>query len=98
MKELKNRLIDSNIIQQMLQRNPLLDTFQSRLVTYDFPTTETVASKLIQVNNEMSQFKTAQINNLMPNLWNGILFVGIVLFLYFVLNYRYQRKKANNKL
>ncbi len=89
------RLIDINILQNMAQNNPVLQNTQTRLLNYELP--KSIPIKVNKVEKEIERIKTGGVKKIGPSLLNGILFVVTCLLIYWVLHYKYYKKKESNK-
>lgn len=86
------RLIDMNLLQNMALNNPLLNNTQTRLLNYELPN---IPIKVNKVEKEIERIKSGGVKKIGPSLLNGILFVGICLLIYWVLHYKYYKKKES---
>jgi hypothetical protein len=97
------RLIDPKIISQLFNNNPLVTEGPSRLLIYDLPKKSVIPVKTIDFNSEtdfrnnidkkISKIKTSAFKKLLPDLINGILFISVCLIIYYILYYKYNKKK-----
>jgi hypothetical protein len=97
------RLIDPRIISQLFDDNPLVAKGPSRLLLYDFPKKSIEPIKKINFNSrtdfrnnldkKISKIKSSAFNKLLPELINGILFITVCLLIYYILYYKYNKKK-----
>lgn len=85
------RLIDMNILQNMVLKNPMLNS-NSRLLTYDVPN---MPMKVNLVDKEIERIKIGGVKKIGPSLLNGILFVVTCLLIYWILHYKYYKKKES---
>jgi hypothetical protein len=81
------RLIDMNILQNMARNNQ-----QSRLLNYDLPN---IPINVNRVENEIERIKTGGVKKIGPSILNGVVFVGTCLLIYWVLHYKYYKKKES---
>jgi hypothetical protein len=85
------RLIDMNILQNMVLKNPMLNS-NSRLLTYDVAN---MPMKVNLVDKEIERIKIGGVKKIGPSLLNGILFVVTSLLIYWILHYKYYKKKES---
>jgi hypothetical protein len=85
------RLIDMNILQNMVLKNPMLNS-NSRLLTYDVAN---MPMKVNLVDKEIERIKIGGVKKIGPSLLNGILFVLTCLLIYWILHYKYYKKKES---
>jgi hypothetical protein len=85
------RLIDMNILQNMVLKNPMLNS-NSRLLTYDVAN---MPMKVNLVDKEIERIKIGGVKKIGPSLLNGILFVVTCLLIYWILHYKYYKKKES---
>jgi hypothetical protein len=78
------RLIDINILQNMTRNNQT-----SRLLNYEIP------MNVNRVENEIERIKTGGVKKIGPSILNGVVFVGTCLLIYWVLHYKYYKKKES---
>ena len=78
------RLIDMNVLQNMTRNNQT-----SRLLDYEIPI------KVNRVENEIERIKTGGVKKIGPSILNGVVFVGTCLLIYWVLHYKYYKKKES---
>ncbi len=88
------RLIDMNILQNMALNNPVLQNTQTRLLNYELPKNIPQVNK---VEKEIERIKTGGVKKIGPSILNGILFIVTCLLIYWVLHYKYYKKKESNK-
>lgn len=81
------RLIDINILQNMTRNNQT-----SRLLNYEF---SNIPMKVNRVENEIERIKTGGVKKIGPSILNGVVFVGTCLLIYWVLHYKYYKKKES---
>lgn len=86
------RLIDMNILQNMALNNQVLNNTQSRLLNYELPN---IPIKVNRVDKEIDKIKTGGFKKIGPSILNGVVFVGICLLIYWVLHYKYYKKKES---
>lgn len=87
------RLIDMNILQNMALNNPMLHNTQSRLLNYELP--KNIPIKVNRVENEIERIKSGGVKKIGPSILNGVVFVGTCLLIYWVLHYKYYKKKES---
>ena len=85
------RLIDMNILQNMALNNHTLNT-PSRLLNYELPN---IPIKVNRVDKEIERIKTGGVKKIGPSILNGVVFVGTCLLIYWVLHYKYYKKKES---
>ena len=85
------RLIDMNVLQNMARNNSTLNT-PSRLLNYELPN---IPIKGNRVDNEIERIKTVGVKKIGPSILNGVVFVGTCLLIYWVLHYKYYKKKES---
>jgi hypothetical protein len=85
------RLIDMNILQNMALNNQMLNT-STRLLNYEQPN---IHMNVNRVDKAIDRIKTGGVKKIGPSLLNGILFVSICLLIYWVLHYKYYKKKES---
>jgi hypothetical protein len=85
------RLIDMNVLQNMARNNSTLNT-PSRLLNYELPN---IPIKVNRVDNEIERIKTGGVKKIGPSILNGVVFVGTCLLIYWVLHYKYYKKKES---
>lgn len=78
------RLIDMNVLHNMARNNQ-----PSRLLNYEIP------MKVNRVENEIERIKTVGVKKIGPSILNGVVFVGTCLLIYWVLHYKYYKKKES---
>jgi hypothetical protein len=76
-----------NILQNMARNNQ-----QSRLLNYDLPN---IPINVNRVENEIERIKTGGVKKIGPSILNGVVFVGTCLLIYWVLHYKYYKKKES---
>ena len=81
------RLIDINILQNMTRNNQT-----SRLLNYEF---SNIPMNVNSVENEIERIKTVGVKKIGPSILNGVVFVGTCLLIYWVLHYKYYKKKES---
>jgi hypothetical protein len=81
------RLIDIDILQNMTRNNQT-----SRLLNYELPN---IPMKVNRVENEIERIKTGGVKKIGPSILNGVVFVGTCLLIYWVLHYKYYKKKES---
>jgi hypothetical protein len=80
------RLVDINILQNMaLNREP------ARLMNYEIPK----SIKTNKIEKEIEKIKSGGYKKIGPGLLNGIIFVSICLLIYWILHYKYYKKKES---
>ena len=89
------RLIDTNILLHLMKKNPILDKTNTRLIAYDVPITKTTSSMNItsKLEKKIEKMKDNMLYEMTPSIINGLLFISICLIIYFVLYYKYNKKK-----
>lgn len=90
------RLIDTNILLELIKKNPILDKSNTRLIAYELPisnTTNVFNKATSKLEKKLEKLKENMIYEMTPTLINGILFISICLLIYFVLYYKYYKKK-----
>jgi hypothetical protein len=87
------RLIDMNILQNMALNNPMLNNTQSRLLNYELP--KNIPIKVNTVEKEIEKIKTGGVKKIGPSILNGVVFVVTCLLIYWVLHYKYYKKKES---
>jgi hypothetical protein len=78
------RLIDMNVLQNMAVNNQ-----PSRFLDYEIP------MKVNRVDKEIERIKTGGVKKIGPTILNGVVFVGTCLLIYWVLHYKYYKKKES---
>jgi hypothetical protein len=81
------RLIDMNVLQNMALNNQ-----PSRLLNYEL---QNIPIKVNRVENEIERIKTGGVKKIGPSILNGLVFVGTCLLIYWVLHYKYYKKKES---
>jgi len=81
------RLIDMNVLQNMTRNNQT-----SRLLDYEL---QNIPIKVNRVENEIERIKTGGVKKIGPSILNGVVFVGTCLLIYWVLHYKYYKKKES---
>ncbi len=81
------RLIDMNILQNMALNNQ-----PSRLLNYELPN---IPIKVNRVDKEIEKIKTVGVKKIGPSILNGVVFIGTCLLIYWVLHYKYYKKKES---
>ena len=97
MSYLPKRLIDINLLQNMVSQNPFTKEPTSRLLAYDVPTIVKPPSELLKVDKQIEKIKNSGFVEIGPSLLNGLLFIIICLIIYSVLYYKYYKKKESQK-
>lgn len=89
------RLIDPTILNQLFIKNPVLDKVNSRLIAYDLPIKADISNtlKINKIDKKINSVKDDIIYEMNPSLLNGIIFISICLLIYFILYYKYTKKK-----
>ncbi len=81
------RLVDMNILQNMaLNKEP------ARLMNYEMPV---ISIKTNKIEKEIEKIKSGGYKKIGPGLLNGIIFVSICLLIYWILHYKYYKKKES---
>lgn len=86
------RLIDMNILQNMALNNPILNNTHGRLLNYELPN---IPIKANSVNKEIEKIKMGGAKKIGPSILNGVVFVATCLLIYWVLHYKYYKKKES---
>ena len=97
MSYLPKRLIDINLLQNMVSQNPFTKEPTARLLAYDVPTIVKPTINLSKVDKQIEKIKNSGFDEIGPSLINGLLFVIICLIIYSVLYYKYYKKKESKK-
>lgn len=97
MSYLPKRLIDINLLQNMVSKNPLIKEPTTRLLSYDVPTIVKPSIEISKVDKQIEKIKNSGFDQIGPSLLNGLLFVVICLIIYSVLYYKYYKKKESQK-
>ena len=97
------RLIDINLLQNMVSLNPLINKPSSRLLTYDIPIINTPikTQKIVSLGEKIDKIKTGGFEKIGYSLLNGLMFITVCIIIYSVLHYKYYKKKnirRNNKV
>jgi hypothetical protein len=95
MSYIPKRLIDVNLLQNMVLSNPLIKEIPTRLISYDIPIVTNAPIKLSKVEKQIEQIKSGGFKKIGPGLLNGIVFVLVCLLIYWVLHYKYYKKKES---
>jgi hypothetical protein len=91
-----NRLIDHDILTKLFSKNSVINdtTLSNRLISYELPN----YSKVSKIGKKIEKIKDDAFKQMGPMLLNGFLFVSIILVIYYILQYRYNKKKnSKNK-
>ena len=97
MSYLPKRLIDINLLQNMVSQNPFTKEPTSRLLAYDVPTIVKPSIELLKVDKQIEKIKNSGFVEIGPSLLNGLLFIIICLIIYSVLYYKYYKKKESQQ-
>lgn len=97
MSYLPKRLIDINLLQNMLSKNPLIQEPNTRLLSYDIPTIGNPPIGMSKIDKQIEKIKNSGIEGIGPSLVNGLVFIVICIIIYSVLYYKYYKKKESNK-
>lgn len=81
------RLVDMNIL-----RNMTLNKEPARLMTYEIPN---LSIKTNRIEKEIEKIKSGGYKKIGPGLLNGIIFVSVCLLIYWILHYKYYKKKES---
>jgi hypothetical protein len=73
-----------NVLQNMAVNNQ-----PSRFLDYEIP------MKVNRVDKEIERIKTGGVKKIGPTILNGVVFVGTCLLIYWVLHYKYYKKKES---
>ena len=92
------RLIDINLLQNMVRNNPLVNDTPTRLIAYDIPTITNAPIKLSQIDKKIEQIKNGGYKKIGPNLLNGFLFISVCIIIYSVLHYKYYKKRESQNI
>lgn len=98
MSYLPKRLIDINLLQNMVSKNPLLQEPNTRLLTYDVPTIVKTPIGLSKIDKQIEKIKDSGFDEIGPSLLNGLVFIVICIIIYSVLYYKYYKKKESQKI
>ncbi len=96
MSYLPKRLIDVNILHQLINKNPLLQKNNTRLIAYDMPLPNPKDLLPSKIEQKIEKVKDTVFTEMTPSLLNGFLFIFICLIIYYVLYYKYNKKKYGN--
>jgi hypothetical protein len=96
MSYLPKRLIDINLLQNMVQQNPFTKEPTARLLAYDVPKIVKPIG-ISKVDKQIEKIKNSGFDEIGPSLLNGLLFIAICLIIYSVLYYKYYKKKESQK-
>jgi hypothetical protein len=96
MSYLPKRLIDINLLQNMVQQNPFTKEPTARLLAYDVPKIVKPIG-ISKVDKQIQKIKNSGFDEIGPSLLNGLLFIVICLIIYSVLYYKYYKKKESQK-
>ncbi len=98
MSYLPKRLIDINLLQNMVSKNPLIQEPTIRLLSYnDIPTITKPSIEISKIDKQIEKIKNSGIESIGPSLLNGLLFIVICIIIYSVLYYKYYKKKESQK-
>ena len=99
MSYLPKRLIDVNLLQNMVLQNPLTKEPTARLLAYDVPkiSTNTNSIQLTKIDKQIQKIKSSGFDQIGPSLINGILLITTCVLIYSVLYYKYYKKKESQK-
>ena len=97
MSYLPKRLIDINLLQNMVSKNPLIQEPNTRLLSYDIPTIANPPIGVSKIDKQIEKIKNSGIEDIGPSLLNGLLFIVICIIIYSVLYYKYYKKKESQK-
>ncbi len=95
MSYIPKRLIDVNLLQNMIVNNPLIEETPIRLISYDIPIATNAPLKLSKVEKQIEKIKSGGFKKIGPALLNGVVFVVVCLLIYWVLHYKYYKKKES---
>lgn len=98
MSYIPKRLIDINLLQNMVLNNPLVKDTPTRLIAYDIPTITNVPIKICKIDKQIEKIKSGGYKKIGPNLLNGLLFISVCLIIYSVLHYKYYKKKESQNV
>ena len=94
---LPKRLIDINLLQNMVQQNPFTKEPTARLLAYDVPKIVKPSIGISKVDKQIEKIKNSGFDEIGPSLLNGLLFIIVCLIIYSVLYYKYYKKKESQK-
>ncbi len=89
------RLVDINILQNMALNNHMINNGQTRLINYEVPVG--IPIKPNKIEKEIEKIKSGGFKKIGPSLLNGIIFISICLLIYWILHYKYYKKKESLK-
>ncbi len=94
-----SRLIDTNILSQLMMKNPIINKTHSRLIAFDMPLPNPDEALKItsKIEKKIEMVKDNAMYEMTPTLLNGFLFISICLIIYYVLYYKYNKKKNQQK-
>lgn len=89
------RLIDTNILIQLMKKNPILEKANTRLIAFDapLPKPSNIISSATKIEKKIEKLKDNIMYEMTPSIINGLVFVVICLLIYFILYYKYNKKK-----
>jgi hypothetical protein len=96
MSYLPKRLIDINLLKNMVQQNPFTKEPTARLLAYDVPKIVKPIG-ISKVDKQIQKIKNSGFDEIGPSLLNGLLFIAVCLIIYSVLYYKYYKKKESQK-
>ena len=83
MEYLPKRLIDINLLQNMVLQNPFIKEPSKRLLAYDnIPSITKEPIKIIKLDKQIEKIKTSGLDDIFPSLLNGLLFITMCLIMY----------------
>jgi hypothetical protein len=89
------RLIDINLLQNMVSLNPLVGNPSTRLLTYVPIINNPIKSeKIISLGEKIDKIKTGGFEKIGYSLLNGLMFITVCIIIYSVLHYKYYKKKS----
>ena len=97
MSYLPKRLIDINLLKNMVQQNPFTKEPTARLLAYDVPKIVNPSIGISKVDKQIQKIKNSGFDDIGPSLLNGLLFITVCLIIYSVLYYKYYKKKESQK-
>ena len=95
MSYIPRRLIDINLLQNMVLNNPLVKDTPTRLISYDIPTITNAPIKIFKMDKQIEKIKSGGYKKIGPTLLNGFLFIAVCIIIYSVLHYKYYKKKES---
>lgn len=88
------RLIDTNLILQLMKKNNIQPN--KRLISFETPISNSTPIPIninFKLEKKIEKMKDNILYEMTPSIINGLLFISVSLLIYFVLYYKYNKKK-----